>query len=197
LVRRAFIVLIVEKGGKMQQAFYYTLGAIAQSFSAIIVLNGIFITFKLDSLTHRRNELFLQLKTLLYKDQGGSSGFQVDRNLARERTEAYSEKELLAWGEDGRGQNSIVAEKSSVVDEIIKTNIKYNYVIKSLKTPLKINGLVIAMSVLFLVLQSLRIIFFTSLVLIEVGLLSLIALYITIHSILAVTNIRQLLLADH
>lgn len=172
----------------MEQGYFYTLSAIAQSFAAIIALNGIFVIFKLQALTNQRNELVLQLKTLLYKDMGGGSGFDADRKAAFEKIESYSEKDFLAWGENGKGQSSIVAEKSAIVSEIKKSAEMYNYVLKLLQLPLLVNGTVIAFSVLFLILKTLLKCIPSCIILAGGGILSLLALYLTVRSILMITT---------
>jgi len=174
----------------MGDGYFYTLSAIAQSFAAIIALNGIFVIFKLQALTNQRNELVLQLKTLLYKDMGGDSGFDKDRKIARERIEAYSEKDLLVWAEKIKGQSSIVVEKSTIVAELKKTEGIYNNVIRVFRIPLIINGSVIAFSILFLILKTLWNCIPSYIILAGGGLLSLFALYLTVHSIIMIATKR-------
>lgn len=48
----------------MDEGYFYTLSAIAQSFAAIIALSAIFVIFKLQALKNQRAEMIRKLSNL-------------------------------------------------------------------------------------------------------------------------------------
>ena len=62
----------------MGDGYFYTLSAIAQSFAAIIALNGVFVLYKLQLLRSRRDELYARLQELWVEDLIDGSSYSRD-----------------------------------------------------------------------------------------------------------------------
>jgi hypothetical protein len=54
----------------MENGYFYTLSAIAQSFAAIVSLYAIFAIYKLQILKNEKNELIIRLKNIIYEQRG-------------------------------------------------------------------------------------------------------------------------------
>ena len=134
----------------MEQGYFYTLSAIAQSFAAIIALNGIFIINRIQILKSRYGDLLTKLRFLRQIDLGGDSGFEKDREQAERLVSYFSDKDLLAWADEHSGRGDVVSDKKAVKSEILQNDETVNKLIHWFRAPMILNMVVIAFSLVML-----------------------------------------------
>jgi hypothetical protein len=175
----------------MGNGYFYTLSAIAQSFAAIVALNGIFIISSIQMLRTRRGDLLTKLRFLRRTEMGGDSGFQADREQAKRLVSYFSDNDLLVWADEHSGRSDIVADKEAVKTEITQNDRMVNKLIGWFRAPMIINMIVIAISLVMLPLKQQIPPEYQFIPIVLIILFGLIALYTTAHSIFLSLNSKK------
>jgi len=174
----------------MGDGYFYTLSAVAQSFAAIIAVNGMFVIYKLGILKSRRSELISKLRFLRQKEMGGDSGFVKNCKHGRELVDRFSNEDLIHWVLDNSGRSDIVAEKKRIGKEINNCNQLSGRIIHWFRLPLIINACTIIFSLFLLPWKNVIPCFLEYIFIICVLILSLLALSVSVHSVLVTIELR-------
>jgi len=178
----------------MGDGYYYTLSAIAQSFAAIVGLNAIFVVYILQLLRNHRAELFnkiRQLKRMVMVE--GRRRYPVQVELIEDEINRLSEESLLAWADSTKeAKGDIRKLAKNVLKEIENRKGFSNQIFYWLKITLLLNGFTIVLSLVLLPWKQLFPNCLQYALLLIVLLLSIFALFVTIHAILVTIELGGL-----
>jgi hypothetical protein len=164
--------------------YYYALSSIAQSFAAILALNGVFIIYKIQSLIERKRSALSNLRSILYKDLGGDSGHPEDRRRAKEISPSYDDQQLLKWALNEKGEKDIIQQKKAMLNEYDICDIMLTKIKVLLRAPLIINGVVLSVSLVLIPIKNYLNNMIENIIIILIVLFALIAVTINVKSIL-------------
>ena len=121
---------------------------------------------------------------LRYKEEGGDSGFEKDREQAKKLLELISDEAVLSWASNNKGRSDIVAEKTKLHDDIYANKQTSKTIFYWFRLPLIFNGIAIISSLMLLPLKKAMSCSLNYIVVALVVLLSIVALLMTGHSVL-------------
>lgn len=167
----------------MGDGYYYTLSAIAQSFAAIIALNGVFVIYKARALQSRRDELFNRLQQLWMEELINGSGYSQDHARAERELKRITIATILNWAGKHSGRGEIVMEKEKILSEYDWIEQFSKMIIQYFRTPVIFNGITIMISLALLPWRSIMPCFLQYTFVIVLLLWCFVSLLITLHSV--------------
>lgn len=177
----------------MENGYFYTLSAIAQSFAAIVSLYAIFVVYKLQILKEEKSDKFAELRKVMLKERRYSSGSKGPHEYDEEYVHSFSEKDLIHWAKRNSGRNDIIREKTKVCDKIESLNNLKTQILNIFKKILITNGITIGFSLIFLPMKDILPNGMPNFILLIAIIVAISSLYKTIEAIwITVTGVRDI-----
>lgn len=169
----------------MNNGYFYTLSAIAQSFAALIALTAVFVVYKLQFHRNQRDNLIGEMRGLIIQQKlGGRSPLTGSKEIIAWNVNKMTKKEVLDFAREIAGGESELSRKFNEVLKEFDNNMNLkDKIISSFKYSSKANCYTVILSLILLPWGKFFLFLTQTSILILLILFSIFSIFITFKSI--------------